>query len=255
MRFIRLFCPVLLCVAALNADAQNQPTRWTNSLGMVFVPVPKTEVKFCIWETRIQDYAVFVKEGQWARSWPTEKPDFEQGPTHPVVNVSWQDSKEFCIWLTQREQQQGLISSNQVYRLPTDREWNTAVGIPIEDAETAEKRGHTSHFVGPITRDATPKPSVWDNNYPGNYSGGRDGFKFTAPVGSFEPNALGIYDLTGNVWEWCMDFADDGRRHILRGGSWRHGALPLYEREYTLPSGPVGDFGFRVVLYDVSPAP
>jgi formylglycine-generating enzyme required for sulfatase activity len=227
---------------------------------MIFVLVPKTPVKFCIWETRVKDYAVFVKEGQWARSWPTEAPTFAQAPTHPVVNTSWQDAKDFCIWLTQREQQQGLLSSNQVYRLPTDKEWNCAAGIPIEDAETAEKRGHTPHGISSVDRDAKaplmrPIPAIWANSDPGNYAGEQDGFKFTSPVGSFKANRFGIFDLSGNVWEWTMDLADDGRRHILRGGSWRHGQPDLFEREYTLPSGPVGDVGFRVVLFGVSTAP
>jgi formylglycine-generating enzyme required for sulfatase activity len=223
---------------------------------MIFVPVPKTSVKFCVWETRVRDYAVFVKEGQWGRSWPAEEPTFQQGTNHPVVNVSWQDSKEFCIWLTQREHQLGILSSNQVYRLPTDKEWSIAAGIPIENAETAEKRGHAGHGSGSASpRDEKPISREWENSSPGNYSGESDGFKFTAPVGSFNPNSLGIYDLSGNVWEWCMDFADDGRRHILRGGSWRHFRPDLFQREFTLPSGPVGDVGFRVVLVDISISP
>ena len=83
-----------------------------------------------------------------------------------------------------------------------------------------------------------------------NYTGLNDGFQFTAPVGSYDPNPLGIYDLGGNVWEWCVDFADDGRRNILRGGSWFGSAVSSVVRDSTLPDGEVGDFGFRCVRAD-----
>ena len=70
-----------------HAQISSTPTgavRWTNNLGMVFVPVPGRKVLFSIWDTRVQDYQVFASEK--SRKWP--KPDFEQGPTHPAVNVS-----------------------------------------------------------------------------------------------------------------------------------------------------------------------
>jgi hypothetical protein len=103
----------------------------TNSLGMVFVEVPRMAVAFSMWETRIQDYAVFVAEGHWARLW-TRKPDFPQGTNHPVVNVGWEDAKNFCVWLTKREHDSGHLKKHQVYRLPTDREWSAVVGLPRE---------------------------------------------------------------------------------------------------------------------------
>lgn len=239
-RITTLFATVcVLIVPVLQIHSQIPPSRWTNSLGMVFVPVPETTVRFCIWDTRNQDYKVFVEEGQWGRVWP-QKPPFEQGPTHPVVNVGWGDAKDFCIWLTQREQKMGLISSNQVYRLPSDREWSYAAGLKLESGDTAEKR-ESNHYLSPATKI---------QKIPGNYAGDSDGFKYTSPVGSFPPNALGIYDLSGNVWEWCMDFADDGRRHILRGDSWADAQNSLYDRDFTLPNNLIGDVGFRCVLVD-----
>jgi formylglycine-generating enzyme required for sulfatase activity len=223
---------------------------------MVFVPVPNTSVAFSIWETRIQDYATFVADGQWARLWP-RKPDFPQETNHPVVNVSWDDAKDFCVWLTKREHDFGRLKKHQVYRLPTDREWSAAVGLPHEAGRTAESRhggpiGHYPFGQFHIRNDAKgAERGVIDvPKGAGNYAGERDGFKHTAPVGSFKPNALGIYDLGGNVWEWCIDFADDGRRNILRGGSWYGPPVVSGVRDFTLPDGEVGDFGFRCVRAD-----
>jgi formylglycine-generating enzyme required for sulfatase activity len=221
-------------------------------------------VWFSVWETRIQDYEMFVKEGHWARLWP-EKPDFTQTPSHPVVNVSWEDAKDFCIWMTLKDRSMGLLLTNQVYRLPTDLEWSKAVGLPQETRTTAEKR--SSQFSGyypwgaAVVRKDSEKPKVGQNlrlNAPpdaANYIGNEDGYKFKAPVGSFKPNKLGIFDLGGNALEWVIDFADDGRRHVLRGSSWANSGLPSSARDYTLPNNMIGDVGFRCVFVDTPSSP
>jgi formylglycine-generating enzyme required for sulfatase activity len=84
---------------------------------MKFVAIPGTSVLFSIWETRVKDFEAFVKESGYAWS---EMADFAQGPDHPVVKVSWNDASAFCAWLSKKEGRQ--------YRLPTDEEWDTAVG-------------------------------------------------------------------------------------------------------------------------------
>jgi formylglycine-generating enzyme required for sulfatase activity len=251
-----LLCWILLMAILPNLRADND--RFTNSLGMIFVNVPKCPVSFCIWETRIQDYAPFVREGQWGHLWP-RKPGFQQASNHPVVNVSWDDAKAFCIWLTTRDQKLGLLNTNQIYRLPTDREWSAAVGLTNEFGRTPQQRMYSpsefpwGHYdTGPMNKGS--QVHILPNNA-GNYGGSDDGFKFTAPVGSFLPNKFGIYDLGGNAWEWCVDFADDGRRHILRGGSWFGSPVASGTRDYTLPDGEVGDTGFRCVLASEPSAP
>lgn len=257
---------ILSIVVLRSAQAQTQAAsadRWTNSLGMVFVPVPDTPVRFCIWETRIQDYGVFVREGHWGRLWP-ERATFQQESNHPVGNVSWEDAKGFGIWLTQREQNAGLLRSSQVYRLPTDLEWSAAVGLPKESGRTAQRRAlqFPNHYPWgteeardrEVPRQGMKIPPATIGR-DGNYQGEADGYKVTAPVGSFNPNRLGIHDLGGNVWEWCVDYAEDGRRHILRGGSWSNGPLPSSFRDFTLPNDIVGNFGFRCVLADAPSAP
>lgn len=120
--------------ASVSNPAQNAPATATkadpfvNSLGMKFVPVPRTKVLFCIWETRVKDFEVFANDANRHLA----KPAFEQGPTHPAVCVSWEEANSFCEWLTTREQATGRIGRAQKYRLPSDEEWSVAVRLPSE---------------------------------------------------------------------------------------------------------------------------
>ena len=220
---------------------------WKNTLGMEFVPVPGTDVLFCKWETRVQDYLQFVNET--GQKW--FKPHFEQGPTHPVVNVSWNDARAFCKWLTTKERQSGNIASDQVYRLPTDAEWSVAVGLNESQDGMPKDKEAKSRNVYPWNkgRGVWPPPRGV-----GNYDLllKTDAYANTSPVESFEGNANGLYDMGGNVWEWCEDLyklSEDWR--VLRGGSWYDSGF-----EYLLSSSRVGlpplfhndNYGFRVVL-------
>ena len=232
-----------------------------NSLGMKFVPVPGTEVLFCIWETRVQDYAAYAK----ASGGEPEKPHFEQGPTHPAVNVSWDDAQAFCKWLTEKEQVAGRITQKQRYRLPTDAEWSKAVGLPEESGDTPDAKSMKIKDVWP-----------WGTTWPppkgaGNYAdetlkgcrdnlncikGYDDGYEYTSPVGSFKANQFDLYDLGGNAWEWCEDGYDNERKQrLLRGGSWDdYGPVTLLSsRRYIYTAaGRLYDFGFRCVLVSSS---
>src|SRR6185369_8074087 len=109
-----------------------------NSLGMKFVPVG--DALFSIWQTRVKDFEVFAKAPPTLKSTSWREPGFKQGPEHPVVNVTWDEARLFCNWLTARERKEGLIGPNQEYRLPTDREWSTAVGLREEPGPTPEAR-------------------------------------------------------------------------------------------------------------------
>ena len=215
----------------ISLTTSGQPGQaWTNSLGMKFVTVD--DFQMSVWETRVQDYDAFCGATGRRRN----PPDFQQGPTHPVVKVNWFDATAFCQWLTEKERQETLLSDRQLYRLPTDAEWSKAVGLPQEGGTTPEARD------GKI-RNEFPWGKQWPPPFgSGNYAdksariserarggiieGYSDGFAQTSQAGSFKANALGIYDLGGNVWEWCAEGYNGktgaGVRDwgVLRGGSW-----------------------------------
>ena len=164
-------------------------------------------------------------------SW--ENPGFAQGNDHPVVNVTWNDAVALARWLT--------VQEGRVYRLPTEAEWEYACR-----AGGTDRYQHGNDPAGLIAvgntfdADAAAHWPAWrDRALPG-----RDGHAFTAPAGSFAPNAFGLFDMHGNVWEWVSDWhgddyyarsptddpsgPSDGAVKVRRGGSWH--TWPLYAR-------------------------
>jgi eukaryotic-like serine/threonine-protein kinase len=193
--------------------APGQP--FTNSLGMKFVPLG--DIQISVWETRVQDYEAFCR----ATRRHFEPADFHQTATDPAVKVSWFDAMAFCKWLTEKEHDENLIEDRQAYRLPTDAEWSMAVGLVNESGATPEIRDGKIKNEFPWGKQWPPP------NGAGNYAAAtarRRGA--TMPVGSFKPNSIGLYDLGGNVWEWCLDTykgsssATSRDWGVLRGGSW-----------------------------------
>jgi eukaryotic-like serine/threonine-protein kinase len=188
---------------------------FTNSLGMKFVPLG--EIQISVWETRVQDYQAFCR----ATGRRFEAADFTQTATDPVVKVNWFDAMAFCKWLTEKEHNENVIEERQVYRLPTDAEWSMAVGLLNESGETPELRDGKIKNEFPWGKQWPPP------NGAGNYAAvsGR-GHIATKPVGSFKANSVGLFDLGGNVWEWCLDSYKGGSSAtsrdwgVLRGGSW-----------------------------------
>jgi len=110
----------------------------------------------------------------------------------PVINVSWDDAVSYAKWRSKKE---GIT-----YRLPTSKEWGLACNL---GKDTGWHFGDDPNILGSY---------AW---YRGNSN------KKTNPVGSKIPNELGLYDMHGNVWEWCIDWCDDKQeKKIIRGGSW-----------------------------------
>jgi formylglycine-generating enzyme required for sulfatase activity len=181
-----------------------------------------------------------------------QNPGFAQNENEPVVNVSWNDATAFCEWLSRKEK--------AVYRLPTEAEWEYACRAGTTTLYCTGDEPESLAAVGNVA-DGTLK-----TRFP-NWStiSGRDGYAFTAPAGSFHPNGFGLFDMHGNVWEWCQDWYASGYYakspendppgplrgsvRVFRGGSWydaadlcrsafRYWDAPTY-RDYFL--------GFRIV--------
>ena len=225
-----------------------------NSLGMKFVPVG--DVAFSTNVTRVKDYAQFIKETGYPKtSW--NNPGFAQGPDHPVVKVSWTDALSFCKWLTDKEQAAGILGPNEHYRLPTDLEWSKAVGLPVERGQTPEMRDMSVQDQYPWGKQWPPPKGA--GNYTGRESGSEvavpgyeDGYAQTSPVGSFQPNSEGLFDMGGNVWQWCMDtWNTKARSRVLRGASFSQGALQMSLlsscRIHSMPDRESDNYGFRVI--------
>jgi hypothetical protein len=241
---------------------------WRNGIKMQFVPIGR-DLMASAWETRVGDYALFVTETGRPAPPPAR---FTQEPDHPVVNVSRDDARAFCEWLTLRERKDERINLSHEYRLPTDLEWSLMTGLVEEEG------------ISPGWRDARKQAVYpWGLNWPihgkvGNFAdmaaalapgvssertiaGYDDGFAYTSPVGSFPHNEPGIYDLSGNVQEWVGDeYSKLGANTlgVLRGGGWntyqtenlftgsRNAVPPDYRDEF---------YGFRIVLAKIPPQP
>jgi formylglycine-generating enzyme required for sulfatase activity len=223
----------------------------------------------------------------WVPSTDTwDNPGFNQGPDYPVVEVSWDDANAFCQWLTNKERTEGRITSDQRYRLPTDAEWSNAAGLTEDAQGTPESKsipktdgsGPSGHETSPRTIRLNngqtaleafswgikwPPPSGSANladesfrkvfsNINGPLKGYNDGFANTSPVGIFQPNQYGLYDMSGNVSQWCEDW-EDSSQHLrtLRGSSWEDGGeldVLLQNRGEDEPGGRASCNGFRCVL-------
>lgn len=255
----RPFIPVPPTLAA-NASKPHE-----NSLGMKFVRLPATQTLIAIHETRRQDYAEYAAavpgvDTDWQHAFREGQP-VGHDPDHPVVNICWQDAKGFCEWLSQKE---GLH-----YRLPTDREWSIAVGIADLEPPallTPEELGQMNPGIYSWGSQWPPPPRVGNLNDTTHFEAFHieprpdytDGYATTSPVMSFKPNALGIYDLSGNVWEWCEDWVNElQEQRVLRGCHFGDIKLKYYPASCRTSRRPTTRMlcdGFRCVI-DLSQQP
>ena len=182
---------------------------------------------------------------------------FPQASNQPVVCVSWDDAVEFCRWLGHRE--------GRHYRLPTEAEWEYACRAGTETAYQWGD-GVEGGALWCNAGDLTAKEEFSKIATPSLLCPWYDGYVFTAPVGSFRPNAFGLHDMHGNVLEFCNDWYDAdyyevspvvdprgpsaGEFRVLRGGDW--GSYPngcrAAKRYRDRPSIRSSNLGFRVVM-------
>jgi len=178
--------------------------------------------------------------------------------SRPVEQVSWDDATNYCARLTGQEQAAGRLPAGWVYRLPTESEWEYACRAGTTTAFYCGNalRSGMVNFYGSWEYDA----SVGDIYNPNGIY-----LACTTPVGGYQPNPWGLYDMDGNVWEWCRDWYGSypagsvtdpqgpasGSYRVIRGGSWSNGAgscRSAYRNYDNRPSGGYGDIGFRAVL-------
>jgi formylglycine-generating enzyme required for sulfatase activity len=130
----------------------------------------------------------------------------------PVEQVSWEDVQEFVKRLNAREKAGGFLC-----RLPTEAEWEYS----CRGAATSEKDCAFDFYFAQPTNDLSSEQANFDGNYPAGSAPKGKYLERTTKVGSYKPNCLGIYDMHGNVWEWCEDhYVAAGSARSLRGGSW-----------------------------------
>jgi len=204
----------------------------------------------------------------------------------PAVKVNWHVASGFCRMLTDAGRKSGMIPAGYEYRLPTEAEWEYACRA---GTETIYFWGNGFGRTGAEFANSLDKYSARLFNWKeGPDMAPSDGYQVSAPVASYKSNAFGLYDMSGNAWEWCLDWYNpDAYRmlsetdpyqntplvvplekrksfdagtytiestcKVIRGGSW--GNLPLdcrsAKRDYTVPEEQDTGIGFRVVLAPV----
>lgn len=187
-----------------------------------------------------------VKGAYWARPEGSDS-DLNDRMDHPVVHVTWNDAEAYCRW-----------SGN---RLPTEAEWEYAARGGLERK--------TYPWGDLLKQDGRHRCNTWQGKFP-DVNHAEDGYVGTAPVHAYEPNGYGLYNMAGNVWEWCADwfspayhtqtsnrnpkFEQRTDKRAMRGGSYlcHRSYCNRYRvaaRSANTPDSSSGNCGFRVVRF------
>jgi len=197
-----------------------------NRLGEPITKKFKVDESLPLWfdvtEVTVGQFKKFLTESAHRFSGDLWKDIYRYSPTesHPMVNVTWNDATAYAKWAGKR--------------LPTVEEWEFAARGGLEG------KRYPWGDDGSLARDYA--------NY--EVTGGKDKWWYTAPVGNFKPNGYGLYDMAGNVLEWCQDWHSRNQDFkVLRGGSWNGSTnlLQVASRLNTSPNGRSYGFGFRCV--------
>ncbi|MFK5603951.1 formylglycine-generating enzyme family protein [Haloferax volcanii] len=190
---------------------------------------------------------VAVQGANWLRPEGPSSSVLESRLTHPVTQVSWNDAVAYAEWAGKR--------------LPTEAEWEYAARGGLE--------GKRFPWGDELRPDGDHRCNIWQGEFPETNTED-DGYLQTAPVNEFSPNGHGLYNVSGNVWEWCADWfspdyhttddydphdptgPDDGDNRVMRGGSYLcHRSwcnrYRVAARSKNTPDSSTGNMGFRCV--------
>lgn len=209
------------------ATALGLDVTWTNSLGMKLVLIPGGRFEMGPMGSKYRVNlskpfylaATEVTLGQYRRFQPGHsvagaEPEFNEND-RPAALLSWNDGRAFCDWLSEQPLEK---KAGRVYHLPTEAQWEWAAraGTTTSRYFGESDMGQAEYSWFNVTYTPNPK----------HESNGRG----RQPVARLKPNAWGLHDMLGNVWEWCDDRRSDAttgelRDPVMRGGSWRSGAF------------------------------
>jgi formylglycine-generating enzyme required for sulfatase activity len=254
----------------VNRDVSSNMV-WIRS-GTFTMGSPASEAERDDWEGPLTE--VTISRGFWTGRFEVTQqeyldvvgtnPSLSPGTNRPVEVVNWSDATNYCGLVTERERVAGRLPTGYEYRLPTEAEWEYScrAGTTTAFYFGPALRSGMANFDGRFEYEASTGTIA---NPTGTYLGQ------TTVVGSYAPNAWGLYDMHGNVWEWCLDWWGDslpggsvtdprgpatGELRVLRGGCWFYFAkiCRSADRFKGNPAGKSELGGFRVVLAP-TPAP
>ncbi len=228
----------------LSRIRSEAPKRWTPIVRSFYLGKHEVTVGQFRQFVEATGYVTDAEDDQDAwTNWSSYWSDIKEPERHPVVHLTCGDALAFCRWLSKKE--------GRTYRLPTEAEWEYAcragTTTPWNCGRDPEKLRRVANVGDLLRRELRPPPPM--DRFHHHHAPWEDGYALSAPVGSFEPNGFGLYDMHGNVAEMCGNMF----QHFSRGAGWgRYWPLEL-RSAYRGGPNPAGvhycDVGFRVV-YD-----